>query len=191
MLLLIAAPGAALAHLLVTWAPDQYEVVKLKREVARHARQLDAELEESIKLQQQTARLQELVAAIEARSDWLARRDQHGVFDRLAAALCDPRITIDQLSLGEPTVYAAASRADLLACEQVTLACAGDYGALTACLDRIGALDLPIQFRKLSWHRAGGRLALSVQLQIPFVPDDALRELLADKARLPEEKHEP
>jgi hypothetical protein len=191
VLLLVAAPGAALAHLLVTWAPGQLELARLDREVARHAQQLDAELEQGIKLQQRTARLQELAAATAARAHWLPRRDQHEVFDRIAEALCDGQITIEQLALGEPSIYAAASRANLLACERVTALCTGDYGALTACLDRIENLDLPLRFEKLSWHRAGGQLALTLQFQVPFVPDETLREVLAKRAKLPEQDHEP
>ena len=190
-LMLVAAPGAALAHLLATWAPTQIEVVRLDREMARDVRQLDAELEHVAKLQQQTARLHSVAAADEAWPDWLPERDQHGVFDRLAEAFRDERVTIEQLALGEPGVYAAASRTNLLACEQVSVLCLGDYAALTACLDRICELDLPVRFKELSWHRAGTRLELWLLLEVPFVPDERLRETLAHGAKLLEKDDEP
>jgi hypothetical protein len=190
-LLLVAAPGAALAHLLVTWAPSQLELLKLDRGVARDRHQLDAYLEQSTRLQQQTARLHEQAVAAEAYADWLPERDRNVVFDRLAEALRDERVAIEQLALGEPTTYTAVSWSNLLACEQVTIVCTGDYAGLTACLDRICELDLPVRFRELSWNRTGRQLTLSLQLRIPFVPDDALRELLAAEANLVKENDEP
>ncbi len=191
VLLLVAAPGAALAHLLVTWAPTQLENIRLDRGVTRYTKQLDAEIKQSAELQQRTDRLQELAQASTIGSNWLPGRDRHGVFDRIAEVLRDQHVTIEQFSLGEPTLYAAVARDNLLACEQVSALCTGDYAALTACVDRIQALDLPVRVRKLSWRRTGERLALALQLEIPFVPDQALRVALADEAGLPEENHEP
>jgi hypothetical protein len=190
-LLLVAAPGAALAHLLAAWAPTQIEIVRVDHELLRDAQQLDAELEQVARLQQQTARLQNLATATEARPDWLPERDQYGVFDRLAEAVRDERVTIEQLALGEPGLYAAASRTNLLACEQVSVVCLGDYAALTACLDRICELDLPVRFKELAWHRADNRLELWLQLEVPFRPDERLRETLARDAKLLEKKDEP
>ena len=190
-LLLVAAPGAALAHVLLTWVPRQVALARLDREVTRERQRLDVNLEQGIRLQQQSARLQELLTATAAQPDWLPQRDQHGVFDRLAEAFHDERITLEQLTLGEPVVCAAVSRTNLLACEQVTAFCSGDYAALTACIDRVCELELPVLVKKLAWRRTDTHLTLAMQLQIPFVPDQALRELLADKAELPEENHEP
>jgi len=190
-LMLVAAPGAALAHLLATWAPTHIEIVRLDREMARDVQQLDAELEQVARLQQQTARLQDVATATEAWPDWLPERDQYGVFDRLAEAVRDERVTIEQLALGEPGVYAAAARTNLLACEQVSVLCRGDYAALTACLDRICELDLPVRFKELSWHRADTRLELWLLLEVPFVPDERLRATLAQQAKLLEKDDEP
>jgi hypothetical protein len=191
VLLLIAAPGGALAHLLITWAPTQLELMTLEREVTRCGRRLDAEWDRMITLEQRAAQLRESVAVTAARVDWLPTRDRHGVFDRLAKALCDERVTIERLVFGEPIVYTAVSRADLLACEQVTALCTGDYAALTACLDRINQTNLPLRFVSMSWRRTDERLALALQLQVPFVPDETLREALANEADLPEKNDEP
>lgn len=191
VLMLIVAPGATLGHLLVTWAPSQFEIATLSQQVARHTQRLDAEVEQSIELQQQAARLQEVAVASAARLDWLPARDQHGVFDRMAEALRDQHVTIEQLTLDDPGPYAAVSYADLLACERVTAVCTGDYAGLTACLDRIRELDLPVRFKGLSWHRAGARLGLWLQLEVPFMPDELLRGTLAAEAGLAEEHDEP
>jgi hypothetical protein len=191
VLLLVAAPGAALAHLLVTWAPIQLENIRLDRSVTRYTKRLDAEIKHSTELQQRTAHLQELAQATTRGSDWLPARDRHGVFDRIAEVLRDQHVTIEQFSLGEPALYAAVSGDNLLACEQVSALCTGDYAALTECVDRIEALDLPVRVSKLSWRRTGERLALALQLEVPFVPDQALCAALADKAGLPKENHEP
>ncbi|MBU0616418.1 MAG: hypothetical protein KKI02_01740, partial [Planctomycetes bacterium] len=47
-LLLVAAPGAALAHVLLTWVPRQVALARLDREVTRERQRLDANLEQGI-----------------------------------------------------------------------------------------------------------------------------------------------
>ena len=193
VLLVVVAPGAALAHLLVTWVPGRVEVARLDREIARDTEQLDVEWEQNSRFQQQTDRLRQAAAETRqtSRRSWLPQRDRSRVFDSLAAAFDDDRVSIEQLTLGEPGLHAAVSRSSLLACERVTVLCTGSYAVLATCLDRVVGLDLPLRVAELSWSRAGARLQLSLQLEVPFVPDDPLREALAEAEGLVEEDDEP
>jgi hypothetical protein len=193
MLMLVAAPGAALAHLLVAWVPGHLEVVQLNRQISQDTQQLDAEWTDCATVRQRTERLQQVAAETRSgpRPAWLPQRDRHRVFDSLAEAVRDERVTIEQLTLGEPGLYAAASRSDLLACERITVDCTGDYAGLAACLDRVDQLDLPIRFAHLSWGCTRGQLALSMELEVPFVPDDALNKELAETAEFDEVGDEP
>lgn len=189
-LLLVAAPGAALAHLIVTWAPERLALARLNAEIARNARQLDAEWKQNLALREQLATLRESRRKHSAHGPrWLAARNRHAVFDQIAVALRDERVSIEQLTLDEPGLHAAVSRTNLLACERITVLCAGSYAGLTSCLDRIIGLDLPVRFTELSWGRVDTQLSLSLRLEVPFVPDDVLREMLANAAGL-EDGHE-
>lgn len=190
-MLLIVAPGAALAHLLLNWAPIQMELNRLDRTLARDASNLTSEVEKGLELQGRNEKLSEAAQAALLRSRWLAVRDRDGVFDRLADAFRCDGVSIEQLTFDSPGFYAAASADNLLACERVTVLCTGDYGGLTACLDRLQALDLSIVVRDLNWSRGNERLTLALKLDVPFVPDDALRKILAAEAGLNEESHEP
>lgn len=192
VLMLVVAPGAALAHLLVAWVPARLELGWLNGAVSRHTQQLDAEWKQCAELRARIDELQQAAAARGMlRSSWLPRRDRHGVFDRLAGAFGDDCVSVERLTLDEPGLYAAVSRSNLLACERIMVRCTGDYGELAACLDRVVGSGLPARFTQLSWSRAGTRLSLSLLLEVPFVPDEALRTVLADAAGLPEESHEP
>lgn len=192
VLMLVVAPSAALAHLLISWAPGKVAVARLNRQVSQCKQQLDAECAQATELRQKIEQLQQNQTANSATSDsgWLPQRDQDGVFDALADVFRDPRVVLEQLILDDPALYAAASRRNLLACEQVTIQCLGSYETLCAGLDHVAALELPIRCTGLTWIQMGDQLALTVQLQVPFVPDDALRTALADAAGL-EEDDEP
>jgi hypothetical protein len=191
VLMLIVAPGAALAHLLLNWMPMQLEVVRLDRTLARDTATLEAELEQGATLQRQTAKLREIIESPKFQSRWLPRRDRDGVFDRLAEAFRQDGVSIEQLTFDQPGFYAAATYGNLLACERVTVLCAGNFAGLSACLDRLPALEMPLAVRDLTWSRADDRLLLALKLDVPFVPDDALRKKLAEEAGLSEEIHEP
>jgi hypothetical protein len=189
VLMVVAAPGAALAHLFLTWLPGRVELAQVSHAVWRDAAQLDAEWLQNARFRRESEYLRQAAAAVRGRpgAGWLAQRDPHRVFDHLAEVFSDPRISLEQLTLDEPGLYAAASRRNLLACEQVTVLCTGDYAGLTACLDRLISLDLPMRCEHLSWGLGDERLSLALDLKIPFAPADALRETLADAEGLEED----
>jgi cell division protein FtsB len=191
-LLLVAAPGAALAHLLVTWVPTRLALAGLNREIAQYARQFESRHEQSAVLFEQAQRLRDAQQAIDDRSRvaWLPRRDRDAVFDQLADAFGADGAALERLTLEDPALYAAASRTNLLACERVTVECTGDYAALTACLDRIAGLDLPLRIAHLTWGPSGSNLSLALRIDVPFVPDATLGAALANAAKI-EEQHEP
>lgn len=187
-LMLVVAPAAATAHLLINWVPERLDFVQLSQEILRDTGRLDAELEQCRALRGQLDELQQLAAAhTPARPLWLAQRDQRRVFDGLAEAFGGNRVSIERLTLGEPELYAAASYSNLLASERAVVECRGDYAALTSALDRVVTLDLPLRFGELTWRRAGAQLSLTLELDVPFVPDETLRITLADEAGLVEE----
>ena len=191
MLLLIVAPGAALAHLLINWVPVQMELVRLDRVLTRDAAVLESELEQGVVLQGQNEKLRDITQAPRFYADWLPRRNRDGVFDRLAEAFRGTGVAIEQLTFDTPGFYAAAAYDNLLACERVSILCTGDYAGLTSCLERLQYLDTPVAVRELTWSRIEGRLTLAMKVDVPFVPDDTLRKTLADEAGLTEESHEP
>jgi hypothetical protein len=191
-LLLVAAPGAALAHLLVTWVPPRLALAGLNRDVTQCAQQFELSHAQSSALFEQTARLRQAQQTLDEQSGraWLPHRDRDAVFDQLAEALGAAGVTLEHLTLENPALYAAASRTNLLACERVTAECTGDYAALTVCLDRVARLDLPLRIAHLTWGQSGAQLSLALGIDVPFVPDETLGAALADAAKL-EEQHEP
>jgi hypothetical protein len=188
VLTLVVAPCAALAHLVVVWVPGHFDVARLNLEIAYNTRELDREWEQTSELIECTKQLRQATADEQGTHDrgWLPHRDRDLVFESLADALHDDRVSIERLTIDEPGLFAAVSRSNLLACERVTVSCAGAYSCLTACLDRISALDLPVRITELSWSRNGSTLDLSLKLEIPFVPEESLRLALADAAGLSE-----
>jgi hypothetical protein len=192
-LLMFGAPAAALGHWLLTWLPGAAAVAQARAGAARRARELNArivELENARLERAQIERIASGFAETGRSTTWLEQRDKHGVFERLASALVDERVAIERLTLGEPGVYAAAAGANLLACEQVSIECVGDYAALTECLERLEQLELPKRFRRVAWRRENGRLRLEIEIEIPFVPRPALRSSLARSAGLkPDDEH--
>ena len=190
-LLLVAAPGAALAQLLLTWVPERVTVLHLNHEITADTTAFDAAVAEESRLQAELQQLQQALTNISTRAAWLAHRDRDLVFDRLATVFRDDHVEIELLTLAEPAFYCAVSRENLLACERATVRCAGDYAALAACLDRLARLDLGVRVRELNWLRNETGLTLALQLDVPFVPDEALAKTLADAAGLSEGAHEP
>jgi hypothetical protein len=190
-LLLVVAPGAALVHVLITWVPGKVSLARLCDAVASHNSQLDAVCEQTqVFLDQvdQLRRCRETLAEPSRRA-WLPQRDRDVVFDRLAEVFRAERVSLEQMTLDQPGLYAAVSRNNLLACERATIDCTGDYAALAGCLERITQLDLPLRITRLAWSQGQSGLRLTLQLEVPFVPGDALRTALANAAKL-EEKDE-
>ena len=190
VLLLIVAPGAALAHLLLNWVPIQLEIMRLDQAMARDSAALDFEMEQGVVLQQQTAKLREVMEAPNLQPHWLPRRDREGVFDRLAEAFRQDGVSIEQLTFDQPGFHVAVAYDNLLACERVTVLCTGNYAGLTACLDQLSTLELPLNVRDLTWSRVDDRLLLTMKIDVPFVPDDGLRKKLAEEAGLSEDDDE-
>lgn len=193
--LLLAAPGAALAHLLVAWVPQRLSALRLVRQVRADAEGLDQLWEDARELHEEQARLRALARTLSAETGprWLPRRDRHRVFERLATAFRDERVALRRLTLGEPELFAVATDPDdgrplgLLACEPAVIVCSGSYAGLTACFDRLSRLELPIRLTELSWGRNAGELRATLQLEIPFLPEGELRRQLAEAAGLEED----
>lgn len=190
--LLVAAPGAAVAHLLVAWLPQRLALADLQEEIATTTRQLESEWVQSERFQQEVDQLRQRNADNDDASSirWLPQRDRNAVFDRIADAFLDERVSIEQLTLDEPALCAAVSASNLLACERITVKCRGDYGALTACLDQVAALEIPVRIQYLNWSYGRGGLELEADLDVPFVPDAALRDVLAQDAGLEDDADE-
>ena len=191
-LLLVAAPGAALAHLLVTWVPTRLALAGLDRAAAQRTQQFASSYAHSAGVIEQTQPLKQAQQALDdqSRLAWLPHRDRDAVFDQLAEAFGADRTALEHLTLEDPALYAAASRTNLLACERVTVECTGDYADLAACLDRIAGLDLPLRIAHLTWGQSGSKLSLALRIDVPFVPDATLGAALANAAKI-EEQHEP
>lgn len=190
--LLVAAPGAAVAHLLATWLPDRLAVAELQEEIATTTCQLETEWAQSERFQQEVDQLRQRNADNDdaSRIRWLLQRDRDAVFDRIADAFRDERVSIEQLTLDEPALYAAVSASNLLASERIMVKCSGDYGALAACLDQVTALEIPVRIQYLNWSYGHGDLELEADLDVPFVPDAALRDVLAQDAGLEDDADE-
>ena len=186
VLLLVVAPSAALTHLLITWLPGRVVLAHLDNAVQNDTGRLDALCAHNRTLIEQAGQLERARAGLDQAGQraWLLQRDRDGVFDQLANAFRDERVSLDQMTFAEPSLYAAVSRRLLLACERITIDCTGDYAALTGCLDRVARLDLPLRPTRLAWVRKESGLRLTLQVEVPFVPDEALRTALADAARL-------
>ena len=184
MLMLVAAPCAALAHLLIVWVPDQVAVVQLSSDVTRTSARLEAERDQHQRFRDEIERMEQLRTERARQAEWLPQRQKDAVFDCLAEAFSDPRVSIEQLTLGEPDLYVGVSATALLACEQAQVVCQGDYEALTECLDRLFAAPLPLRVAQLAWRPAGEALSLDIRIQVPFTPDSDLRAVLARGAGL-------
>ncbi|MEW6250905.1 MAG: hypothetical protein AB1716_09680 [Planctomycetota bacterium] len=188
-LLVVGAPAAALAHLLLHWEPSHGAVVRLTGQMQRATEELERTSAETTRLVQERAALAQRRSHDGAdRPEWLPRRDREAVFDCLAEACRDPRVSIERLTLDEPTLYAAQSRTNLLACERASLDCTGAYTALAACLDHLSQAPLPLRVTRLVWSTGGADLALTVEAEVPFAPDDDLARKLADAAGLEDPK---
>jgi hypothetical protein len=191
-LLLVVAPGAALAHLLVTWVPARLALTGLSRAVTRQAQEFESSNAHRAALFEQSQRLKAAHEALAERSRaaWLPHRDRDAVFDQLAEVFGTHGAVLEHLTLEDPGLYVAAARTNLLACEHVAVECTGDYAVLAAGLERASELDLPLRIAHLNWGPSDTKLRLSIRFDVPFVPDATLAKALADAAKL-EDKHEP
>ena len=183
--LLITAPGAAVAFMLLDWAPER---IAARRVYADARRDAAAVAEARARTGVASKQLESLEQAEgEARlAPWLSKRDHDAVSDRFAEAFRHPLLSVDRLTLDEPGLYAAESRDNLLACERATIECTGPYAALTECLDRLFELGLPLRITRLTWTVNGAQMRLAMNVDVPFIPDDPLRTQLATAAKLKE-----
>jgi len=108
------------------------------------------------------------------------------VCEKLGKTLSDDRILVQKLKLDAPRLYAVVPPRDVVACEDITIECRGDYPALTGWLDRMAGLDVPVRFKRIAWRRERGRLTLTTRVEVPFVADPALRAALVGEAELEE-----
>jgi hypothetical protein len=186
-LLLVAAPGAALAHLLLHWAPLRVAVSRGRADVEHDAQAIETAQAQIVIVQTHRTRLDQTRTQRDAAAaPWLPQRDRDRVFDQIAAAFRDPRVFVDRLTLDDPGLYAAASRDNLLACERAVVDCRGSYEVLAECLDRLMGQNLPLRVDRLAWTASGMQLRLTANLEVPFVPDAKLAARLATAANLKE-----
>ena len=191
MVMLFIAPTAAIAHLLLTWAPETFTLKRLSRSVHQNAETIAEQLEQLEQLRLNTERLKTLAADQGAFGrSWRPRREHSRVSDLLAETLRGGGVTLEQLVFNQAGLYAASPEGGVLACEQVTVVCRGPYTGLTGCLDRLAELDLPIRITQATWQRAEQNLELTMEMQIPFVPEGALETLLREEAGLEEEEED-
>jgi len=179
--LLVGAPAAALGHLLASWLPTSFALTRLQRQTAEEAGRVEQESQQCAQIREEIARLRALADESERSATplWLPGRQSHTVFDALGRVFDRQRVSIRQLKLDEPGLYAVVPPDCVLACEDVTIECAGTYAALTDGLDSLEALDLPLRFRHATWLCEGDRLRFVARVQVPFLPGDALRQTLA------------
>jgi len=188
LLLLVGAPVAALAHALIAWVPATVVVARLQRQTARDAAETEAQWRECRRIQQEMTRLRAIAAEHRRRTvpPCLPERQSHAVCEKLGKTLSDDRILVQKLKLDAPRLYAVVPPRDVVACEDITIECRGDYPALTGWLDRMAGLDVPVRFKRIAWRRERGRLTLTTRVEVPFVADPALRAALVGEAELEE-----
>lgn len=189
VLMLVVAPTAALVHLLLSWLPGTVAIARLDYQTQAAARDFERVSTELESVEKGIRKLRAAAAQGDrhARAGWLPKQDRQGVLKAVARALDDERVSVEQFTPADPALYAGVSRSVLLACDAITVVCAGEYDALTACLDRLADLEYPKRFAEVGWTRSGQTLRLTVRLEFPFVPDDALRDALADIGGLEDE----
>ena len=191
MVMLFIAPTAAIAHLLLTWAPATFTLQRLSRSAHRDAETIAEQIEQLEQLRLNTKRLKTLaVDQGDVGRSWLPRREHSRVSDLLAETLQGDGVTLEQLVFNQAGLYGASPEGGVLACEQVTVVCHGPYAGLTDCLDRLAELDLPIRIVQVAWQRTEQNLALTMEMQIPFVPEGALETILREEAGLEEEEED-
>ena len=188
LLLLVGSPVAALAHALIAWVPATVVVARLQRQTARDAAETEAQWRECRRIQQEMTRLRAIAAEHRRRTapPCLPERQSHAVCEKLGKTLSDDRILVKKLKLDAPRLYAVVPPRDVVACEDITIECCGDYPALTGWLDRMAGLDVPVRFKRIAWRRERGRLTLTTRVEVPFVADPALRAALVGEAELEE-----
>lgn len=188
LLLLVGAPVAALAHALIAWVPATVVVARLQRQTARDAAETEAQWRECGRIQQEMTRLRAIAAEHRRQTapPCLPERQSHAVCEKLGKTLSDDRILVQKLKLDAPRLYAVVPPRDVVACEDITIECRGDYPALTGWLDRMAGLDVPVRFKRIAWRRERGRLTLTTRVEVPFVADAALRAALVGEAELKE-----
>lgn len=188
--LLFVTPAAAIAHLLITWAPAAYGVYRLAESVEQNQAAFERQAAELERAQQELAHLRELAAEAERNRGWLPRRDHHRVSNLLGQALQGDGVVLERLAFDEPVLYAAAPDAGVLACEEVTAVCRGPYAGLVARLDALDHLGVPVRVTYASWKRAEHDVELELELQVPFVPEGELAQRLSEEAGLEEAEDE-
>jgi hypothetical protein len=188
LLLLIGAPAAALAHALIAWLPTTVVVVRLQRQTARDVAEAEAQWRECHRIQQEMTRLRTIAVEHQEQTapPCLPERQSHTVCEKLGKTLSDERVLVRKLKLDAPGLCAVVPPRDVVACEDITIECCGDYRALTRCLDRMAGLDVPVRFKRIAWRRERGQLMLTARVEVPFVAGAALRAALVGEAELEE-----
>ncbi len=189
-LMLVAAPVAALAHILIALVPGKITEQRLASNVVQSTAALETTWQETSDYTARAVQLEQALADENedaAAARWMSQRASTMVFDAMAEVFDDPGVSIDQLTFEEPALFGAADRQNLLACERCHIVCMGSYASLTECLDRLNQLTFPLHITDMLWARSGEFLRLELLIEIPFVPDEGLREALADQAGLEED----
>ena len=189
ILMLVVAPGAALAHLLINWAPESLALNRMTRDLHQHAAALEAYVSALATLQQQTTQMRELAdkQSNRIKQQWLGKRAQDDVSEQIADALEGDGVRVDRISFGSPALFAAAEEAGVLACEDVSVACSGSYEGLVLRLDAFEKLDLPCRLTHTAWSRDRGAIEVTLDLQVPFLPEGELDAALRVEAGINED----
>ena len=186
MVLLFAAPLGAIAHLMVTWAPQTIAVRRLAYAIPEQTNALTQNVQALEQVRSTTARLQALATEHggPGQRRWLPEPCHNEISNTLAATLQGRGIVVEDLTFDEPALYTATADGDVLACECVSARCRGSYTNLTAALDRLSHEDLPLSITQLEWQRNDSDVTVTLHLRIPFVPDAQLDAALRDEAGL-------
>lgn len=182
--LLIGAPLVALLPLLLNWLPSRLRAAELKDSVHGLSSRIALRNVEisTLRARIAIARNNIMRQRIGENGRWLAQRDARAVFERCAAAVTGAPVTVRKLVLGQPRLYAGASRDNLLAADRIEAVCSGSYSDLTQCLDALAELALPLRFSEVTWRRQGREQQLRLVLDAPFVPNETLAALLGENS---------
>ncbi|MGE0481423.1 MAG: hypothetical protein AB7Q17_13225 [Phycisphaerae bacterium] len=186
--LLAAAPLAVLVHTVGWCLPALHAEQCHARCLADEQAEIEAALADCRALRARAAAIRGLADQASTRlpESWLPERRRDFVFDQLAAAVTLPGVRVHAIQARPPTAYPGGSRDRLLAAERISLDCRGEYGPLTRALDGLSAFDPPLRITSVHWWPRDDALALTLDVEVAFVPDDEQRIALADAAGLDE-----
>ena len=184
VLMLVAAPGAALAHLLIHWVPESLALRRLTTDVRERSDELQGQTVKLAELQAQAKEMRKLVniQVDQLKTQWLEKRTQDEVSEIVANTLEGDGVQVDRISFGSPALFAADEQAGVLACEEVSVSCSGNYEGLVRGLDAFEQIALPYRITHMAWSCNRSSIQLTLDLQIPFVPDKELDKKLSMEA---------